>query len=101
MNLNIQEKINGITIECRVTPKSGKNAIKGIKDGVLLVSLNAPPIEGRANEALTKFMAGLLDIPRSNITIYKGEHSRNKVLYIEGIDKETTVSRLNLSDGAN
>lgn len=87
--LKIGERKNGITIECRVTPRSGKNKIKGERSGVLLVTLAAPPLTGRANEALIDFMAATLEIPRSRVLILKGEKGRNKLIFVEGINKKT------------
>jgi uncharacterized protein len=92
--LNIRERSDGVTIECRITPRASRNAIKGVKEGVLQVALNAPPLEGRANEALTEFISEKLRIPRSRISIIGGEHSRNKVMLIQGTNKDAIVTAL-------
>ncbi|MFA4875451.1 MAG: DUF167 domain-containing protein [bacterium] len=92
--LNIREHSNGVTIECRVTTLAGRSAIRGEREGALVVGLNAPPIEGRANEALIAFMAELLHIPRSRISLLSGEHSRNKVLFIQGVTARQLSSAL-------
>jgi uncharacterized protein len=83
--LLIREKDDGITIECRVTPRAGRTEIKGERDGVLQVALNAPPIEGRANEAVIRVIAKALGIPHSRISILKGAHDRRKVLFLSGV----------------
>lgn len=89
MGLNIQEKSGGITITCRVTPRSGRTAIRGVRNGALCVALAAPPVEGRANDALIEFLAKSLSLPRSNISIIRGEKGRDKVVFIRGITPET------------
>jgi uncharacterized protein (TIGR00251 family) len=51
----------------------------------LKVALTAPPLEGRANQAVIDFLAELFDIPRASVTIASGATSRNKVVRIAGI----------------
>jgi uncharacterized protein (TIGR00251 family) len=66
-------------------PKSSKNEIVGpYRDGIK-VRITAPPIEGKANEALIRFLAKALQIPPSCIEIIKGLHSREKTLRISGL----------------
>ena len=87
MNLDIKERDGGVTIECYVSPRSKKNMIKGLRQGTLAVSLNAPPVDGKANKALIDFISKLLEVPSRNISIFKGEHNKQKVLFIRGISK--------------
>ncbi len=70
-------------------PKSSKNEIVGpYRDGIK-VKVTAPPVEGKANEALIRFLGKELGVPPSCIEIIKGEHSREKTLKISGnIDPE-------------
>lgn len=86
--IRIEKKSGGITIECRVTPRASRNAIKGVREGVLEVSLGSPPVEGRANKALVEFLAKLLGVRKSAVAIVGGERSRKKVIFIEGISEE-------------
>jgi hypothetical protein len=51
---------------------------------VFKIALAAPPIEGRANEALILYLAELLDVPRSAVEVSSGQHSRNKVVRVMG-----------------
>lgn len=94
LNVKVKEKANGVTIECRVSPRAGRNAIKRISDGVLHISLAAPPIEGRANEALVNFLSAIFSIPPSKVSITMGKQNRLKVVYLEGLDKETVIKKL-------
>ena len=96
MTLAIRQRGDGVTIECRVTPRAARSAIKGERDGVLQVALDAPPVEGRANDALVAFLAGLLGIPRSRITILRGDKGRTKLLLIQGIASSALLARLPL-----
>lgn len=94
MQPKIQKKDAGVTIECRISPRAGRNAIKHITGGVLHISLAAAPIEGRANETLVKFLSSIFSIPPSKIRITLGKQSRNKVVYLEGLNNETVIKKL-------
>lgn len=71
-------------IDVIIHPKSSKNEIVGIHDGCLKIKLTAPPVDGKANAALIAFLAKKLDIPKSSISIIRGETSRRKTVQIEG-----------------
>ena len=70
-----------------VQPGSSTEGVVGFDDGVLRVRVKAPPIEGRANAALSKLLAGILGVPPSNITIVRGARTRRKLLLAEGLLK--------------
>jgi len=53
-------------------------------EATLKIALAAPPVEGRANEALIAYLADVLDVPRSAVEVIAGEHSRNKVVRVGG-----------------
>jgi len=80
----------------RVHPRAKKNAITGQVGGAIKVSLTAPPIDGRANEACIEFFAKLLKVPRSSVTIASGASSRNKVIRVAGIAAEHVRERLGI-----
>ena len=89
--LNIQEKKDGVTIECYVSPRGSKCQIKGEREGMLAVALRSPPIEGRANEELIELLADTFSIPKSHITILRGETSRKKLIFLRGVNKEVVI----------
>jgi uncharacterized protein (TIGR00251 family) len=60
------------------------------------VSLTAPPIDGKANEACIEFFAKLLKVPRSSVTIAAGQTSRNKVIRVAGLSAKEVETRLSL-----
>lgn len=71
-----------IILKIYLQPKSSKNEIVGpYRDGIK-IKLTAPPLEGKANEALIRFLAKELGISPSCIEIIKGHHSREKTLKI-------------------
>ena len=75
----------GCTLPVRVHPGARRNAITGIHDGALKISLTTPPTDGRANQALIAFLAGELHIPRARVTLLTGAASRSKSLRIAGL----------------
>jgi uncharacterized protein (TIGR00251 family) len=92
--VRIQESNDGVSFAVRVHPRAKKNAITGELGEALKVSLTAPPIEGRANEACIEFFAKLLKVPRSSVTIASGQSSRNKVIRVAGISVDEVRRRL-------
>ena len=82
---SIKEMPDGIAFQVKVHPRAKRDAITGALGDALKLSLTAPPVEGRANEACVEFFARLLKVPRSSITIASGQSSRLKVIRIAGI----------------
>ena len=75
-----------IKLEVRLTPRAGRDEIGGRSEGVLQVRVKAPPVDGKANEALRKLIAKRAGVPKSRVTIVRGEKSRRKLIAIEGAD---------------
>ena len=77
----------GAALALRVTPRASKNEIVEIlNDGTVKVHLTAPPVEGKANEALLKFLAKILDVPVSHLDIVAGEGGRDKIVSVTDMD---------------
>jgi uncharacterized protein len=87
---------SGATFSARVHPRAKKNAITGQRGDQLKVSLTAPPVNGKANQACIDFFANLLEVPPSSVTIASGELSRNKVIRISGLRGEEIRRRLKI-----
>ncbi len=64
----------------KVIPNAPRDALEGMRAGEYLVRLSAPPVEGRANEALVAFLAETLGCRRSDIRVLGGLASRHKRL---------------------
>ena len=60
-----------------------------LADGTIKIRLTSPPVEGKANQALVRFLADVFDISPSNIEIISGKKGRKKVVLIEGINAKT------------
>jgi uncharacterized protein (TIGR00251 family) len=79
----------GAALTVRVTPRASRNEITEIMDnGTIKVRLTAPPVEGKANEALVNFLASILDTAPSKIDIVAGISSREKLITILDLTPE-------------
>ncbi len=74
-----------VTLSIRIQPRASKNEIVMMASGGLKIRLTAPPVDGAANEALVKFLADTLSIPKSNIEIVSGHTSREKIVRVSGL----------------
>ena len=81
---------DGATLTIRVVPRASKNSIDGPLGDALKIRLQSPPVDGKANKALVRFLADTLDISASRITILAGETSRTKRVLI----RETAVAAI-------
>lgn len=66
-------------------PRASKNQIAGMEGNEVKIRLNAPPVEGKANEALVRFLAEALGVSRAQIEIVAGHSSRHKVVRVRGV----------------
>jgi uncharacterized protein len=84
----------GATFPVRVHARAGRTAITGTIGDALKLSLSAPPLEGRANAALTEFFAEVFAVPRTAVQVVTGERSRNKVIRVSGRSAAELQQRL-------
>jgi uncharacterized protein len=94
MALDLRDTAQGVTLRVRVQPRASKNALGGEREGALVVRLTAPPVEGRANEALARVLADALDVAPSAVRLVRGDTGREKLVAIAGIDAATARARL-------
>jgi len=84
------------TVSVRVVPRSSKEGVAGFEGGVVRIRLNAPPVEGKANEALVRFLAKAVGVPRNRITLVTGERGRSKVVRVAGVTPAALMAALGL-----
>lgn len=87
---------NGIDIKVRAVPRASKNEVQGIHDDELKVRLTTPPVDGKANQALVKFLSKTLKISKAQIELTQGETSRHKTIRISGITPQEFINRSGL-----
>lgn len=90
----MQNNHDSSTFRVKVHPRGKRNAITGEIGDALKVSLTAPPVEGKANDACIEFFAKLLKVPRSSVSIAAGQSSRNKVIRVLGLTGDEVRKRL-------
>ena len=95
--ISTQKTDAGVTFAVKAHPRAKKNAVTGEVGDALKVSLTAPPVDDRANEACIEFFAKLLKLPRSSVTIASGESSRAKIIRVVGLSAEETRKRIEKS----
>ncbi len=78
-------------IAVRVQPNASQNQVLGFKDGVLYVRIAAPPIKGKANQELIKFLSNILGVSKSSLTIEKGMTGKRKVIGIRGLTQDQVM----------
>ncbi len=82
------------TILVQVQPSASQNKVGRFADGVLHLRIASPPVKGKANQELIRFLSSILGIARSNLTIEKGATSKRKVISIQGLTQEQVMGRL-------
>lgn len=97
----LRESGGGVTLAVRAQPGAKRTAIAGIYgEGAaaqLKISVQAPPVEGRANQVLVEFLAETFSLPKSAVELVSGETSRSKVFRLRGISMVQVKSVLNES----
>ncbi|HHY47543.1 MAG TPA: DUF167 domain-containing protein [Firmicutes bacterium] len=88
VNITGPDKEGGFTFPVRLKPRGSCTRFEGVRDGVPVFRVAAPPVEGAANRALCELVAGLLSLPVGNVRIVGGERARNKRVRVQGISRE-------------
>jgi len=80
----------------KVTPRASRTEIKGWVGGVLQLKVQAPPVEGAANEAVIRFLSDKLGIAKSRIEVVRGDTSREKTVHVEGLNSDSVRTKLSI-----
>jgi len=94
LSLIISEKNGGCLLKCWIQPRSSRSTIVGIHDNAIKIALTAPPVDGKANKELIKFIAKYFNLAKSDIQIVSGESSRSKTILITGLNKDKIIQEL-------
>lgn len=92
----IRSKGADTVLTCRVHPSAPQNRIEKVQDDQLIVRLNSPPVEGKANKALIKLLAKTLHLAPSRLTLLQGDKSRTKIIAVQGMTPEQVQDILGL-----
>lgn len=94
--LAVKAQDGGASFNVRVVPRAARDQLGPVQEGALSVRLNAPPVEGAANAALVKLLAKRLEVAKGRVRVISGEHSRQKRLWVEGLEPAEVIRRLGL-----
>jgi len=81
-------------LRVRVHPRARRDEIVGWREGVLHVRVTAPPLKGKANEAVINLLAQALGVKRSEVRLVSGEKSRDKLVEVKGLSAAALGERL-------
>jgi uncharacterized protein (TIGR00251 family) len=81
----LQEHRDGVLVRVHAQPRASRNAIAGIHGDALKIAVQAPPVDSAANEALRDFLADLVGIASSAVSLRGGETSRRKTFQLRGV----------------
>lgn len=87
----------GCRIRVRAQPRASRTEIAGLHGESLRVRIASPPVDGAANEALIRFLADRLGVPRRRITLLRGESGRDKTVAVEGVSASEAAARLGVA----
>ena len=80
--------VSGARVAVRVQPRASADALVAVRDGRLILRVSAPPVEGRANEAVCRLLAGVLGIRAGAVTVLCGHQSRDKLITVDGLTQD-------------
>jgi uncharacterized protein (TIGR00251 family) len=88
------DRADGGAVRLRVQPRAARDAIVGWREGVLRVSVTAPPVDGEANHAVSALLARVLGVRPSAVAVVAGARGRDKLVRIDGWTAEQVRARL-------
>jgi uncharacterized protein (TIGR00251 family) len=87
----------GAYVKLRVSPGAKSTEIKGLYGKeALRLAVAAPPVEGKANAEIERYLATLMGVKRSKVAVTKGRSRRNKLVFVSGVKAETVQEGLGL-----
>lgn len=89
---------DGVRIQLQVQPRASRTEVVGLHGDALKIRVAAPPVDGAANEAIIRFFADRLDVPRSRVRLTTGASGRRKVVEIQGIGLEALARAFGVAE---
>jgi hypothetical protein len=93
-SLNLQARGPDLFLSVLVRPGANRDAITGVREGILTLTVSAPPVEGKANAACRRLLADALGLPVTLVEIVAGARARRKRIRIRNTDPAGLESRL-------
>jgi uncharacterized protein len=83
-------------LRVRLQPRAKRDEVVGERGDAVVIRVTAPPVDGKANAALCAFVAGRAGVPKSSVSVVRGQTSRDKVVRVEGVGAQALRSALGL-----
>ncbi len=96
MAFTVRDTAQGAQFALRVQPRASRNGFAGVLGDAIKLAITAPPVDGKANEAVIDYLAEWFQVPKSNIVIVSGATGRNKRIAIRGMRAEQVRQALGL-----
>lgn len=87
---------SGIRLSIQVQPRASRTELAGRHGDALKIRVHAPPVDGAANEALVRFLAAALGVPRAAVHLAAGQGGRRKTVLVQGLTASQAARRLEL-----
>jgi hypothetical protein len=81
-------------LKIRVRPRARRNEVVALTDGVVELRVAASPRKGQANAEMVSYLARLLGIAKGDVRVIRGESSRDKLITVSGLDRDTVLGKL-------
>ncbi len=92
--IELHARGEAVRFAVHVTPRASRTAFGGVREGAVRLSVTAPPVEGEANEAVIRALAGRLGVGRRQVSLVSGDSGRRKVFEVAGLSLEDVRGRL-------
>ncbi len=96
MAFTVRDTALGAQFALRVQPRASRNAIAGVMGDAVKLAITAPPVDGKANQAVVEYLAELFGVAKSSIAIVSGETGRNKRIAVRGLSAEQVRKAMGL-----
>lgn len=90
----------GTVVSLRLQPRARRTGILGMVGDRLKIGVSGPPVEGKANEELCRYLSGIAGVPKSAVVILRGETAREKTVLVRGVRPAVLAERLAAADAA-
>lgn len=96
MTVPVAAVAEGIRLALHIQPGASRSELAGMHGGALKIRVAAPPVDGAANHELIRFLAALLGVPRSRVSVVSGRSARRKTVIVHGITAPEARRKLEL-----
>ena len=90
----VRQRGDDVLVQLRVQPRARRTEVVGLLGDRLKIALCSPPVDGKANEELCRFLAGIIGVPKSCVSLVAGASARQKTVAVRGCDLARVLQAL-------